>query len=200
MRSIQRALACVAAILAGASQVHAGFLSLDYTTATVGPGQFQYDFKLTVTNQDSSFTAGQKVDWIIFGDVPFPGPSPLTGFTLISESFPSPTMNLSSSAGGHNGPTWIDSPGNPTKGWLPIGVGDFVTWSGLASVNLTSGLRFSTLANSGVNTNFELATYLGDATPTPEPASMALLAMGGGLLAFGRKRLSRRCQLADAVA
>jgi autoaggregation protein RapA/B/C len=36
-----------------------------------------------------------------------------------------------------------------------------------------------------------------EASPTPEPASMALLAMGGGLLAFGRKRLSRRRHSAD---
>jgi hypothetical protein len=41
---------------------------------------------------------------------------------------------------------------------------------------------------------------LNDASPTPEPASMALLAMGGGLLAFGRKKLSRRRQPADVAA
>ena len=35
---------------------------------------------------------------------------------------------------------------------------------------------------------------------TPEPASMALLAMGGGLLAFGRKRLSRQKPMADRTA
>jgi hypothetical protein len=35
---------------------------------------------------------------------------------------------------------------------------------------------------------------------TPEPASMALLAMGGGLLAFGRKRLNRRRQTAELTS
>jgi hypothetical protein len=200
MQTVLRGLLCFTAILASA-QVHAGFLTLDYTTSAFGLGQFKYDFKLTVTNQDNSFAVGKNVNWIIFGDVPS-GPSPLTGFSLLSESFTNPSMVLTSSGGGHNGPSWIDFSNISGGGWIPVGVGDFVTWSGVASVNVTTGLRFSNLhgAGGGVNANFDLANYVQAAEPTPEPASMALLAMGGGLLAFGRKRLSRRQKTAEVVA
>ena len=48
--------------------------------------------------------------------------------------------------------------------------------------------------SSGFNVGNGFATFelVNAAEVVPEPASMALLAMGGGLLAFGRKRLNRR--------
>ena len=62
-----------------------------------------------------------------------------------------------------------------------------------ASMGMVNGFTIQT--NAG-NIVFQAV----EAAPTPEPASMALLAMGGGLLAFGRKRLGRRRQSADVAA
>jgi hypothetical protein len=67
----------------------------------------------------------------------------------------------------------------------------------LTSVTLPDG---STAESHGWTVNTGVFRATADAAQTPEPASMALLAMGGGLLAFGRKRLGRRQKTADLTA
>jgi hypothetical protein len=88
----------------------------------------------------------------------------------------------------------------------------------LTIANGSSSMDFFGFATTGLGeyfTGFELTAEFGngslpgvtdvalgvqaEAAPTPEPASMALLAMGGGLLAFGRKRFGRR-QTANLTA
>lgn len=66
-----------------------------------------------------------------------------------------------------------------------------------------AGALLQTKSFSGLAANnwgSEFAMFPTSASTVPEPASMALLAMGGGLLAFGRKKLNRRPQTADLAA
>jgi len=191
MRSIQMAVACVAVMIATTGQVQAGVLTLNYSTANVGGGYYQYDFTLILTNQDGSFLSGQNFNWIIFGDVPV-GLSPINDFGLISSSFPDPNMLLSKSSGGHNGPTFLNPSNFLGGGWLPTGVNDFVSWSGISSNNITSGLRFSTLVGSGTMANFENANYI--TSTVPEPTSIAVFAIGACIAGLGAARRRREKQ------
>ncbi len=131
--------------LSWAATAHADPLDLFYTKSSIGGGLFQYDFQLKVTNLDSSYVTGQGWNWITFGDTNG-GPSTLPDFSLLSETFPNPNMNYTFSSGGHNGPTFLDSTNISTNGWIPLGVGDSVLWSGTSAFDVPNGsLLFSTL-------------------------------------------------------
>lgn len=153
-----------------ASNLHADVLDLYYKKVDLG-GSYQYDFKLVVTNNDSSFAPGQGFNWITFGDV-FNAPSTLPDFSLNFHTFPNPNMTFTFSGGGHNGPTFLDATNVVTDGWLPTGVGDFVTWQGTSAFDVPDGqLLFSTLIpiNGATPTNFKAAIAV------PEPTSGLVL-------------------------
>jgi hypothetical protein len=159
-------------------------LRLDYTVQNTGGGLFDYDFRLSVDNNDGSYVPGQAWRWIIFGDADRSA-SPLTNWEGdLSQS--SPWISLfSSSSGGHNGPTLIGPGPSVLSYWVPTGVGDFLKWSGTSTADLAQGnLLFSTLAgtlNNGVAANFNVANRVQsfDAKSVPEPASvLGLLALG----------------------
>lgn len=166
----------------------ADVLDLFYMKNDVGGGMFQYDFKLIVANDDGSYLIGQGFNWIIFGDVPA-AESTLPDFLLINETFPNPIMSFSFSGGGHNGPTFIDSVNLGTDGWIPLGLGDFVTWSGTSTHDVPDGdLLFSTLValNGATNTNFKPAERI---FSVPEPSGICLLAtlLGLGIVVSRRR-------------
>lgn len=163
-------------------------LRLEYLVKDIGGGLFSYDFTLSVDNNDGSYIPGQQWGWIIFGDAPFPGPSPLTDWVGdLSNSSPL-IASFSSSGGGNNGPTlYLYGPAitgvlNP---WTPSGIGDSLIWSGTSTANLSQDeLLFSTLnpqgeisaiSHPGNRANFQMAFR----QPVPEPSFIL------GFLAFG---------------
>jgi hypothetical protein len=175
-------------------------LRLEYTVQNSGGGLFDYDFRLSVDNNDGSYVAGQGWRWIIFGDAD-QSPSPLTNWVGdLSQSSPWISF-FSTSSGGHNGPT-LSGPGSSVLSyWVPTGVGDFLKWSGTSTADLGQGsLLFSTLAgtlNSGVPADFNVAYRVQsfDSTSVPEPASLlgllALGVFGTTSLKFSQKKTSQ---------
>lgn len=149
----------LAAIVLGASSLAAVPLTMKYQVKDLGGGQFQYDFMLEVDNNDNSYVVGQGWRWLIFGDSATS--SPLTGWAISAGQLPvGPWTGMSSSGGGHNGPTFS----NVLDYWVPTGVGDCLHWRGTSTANLAQGqLLWSTLAgtlNGGVAANFTIATRL----------------------------------------
>lgn len=180
-------------LVAMAETAQASVLTLDYSTSDLGGGEFEYDFKLRVTNQDGTYFDGQNFDWIMFADQPF-GRSPLESFLVLTETFPGHNMELGHPTGGHRGPGWLDL--STFVGWVPNGVNDSVTWSGTATANVTSGLLFSNILGSGVRSNFQEANYVASSSPAvPEPTSLALLAIGGIGASIGAYRKKHRILL-----
>jgi hypothetical protein len=169
----------------------AGPLRLDYTVSDLGGGLYDYEFTLVLDNNDSSWSSGQGWRWLIFGDAPSPGPSPLTAFTIDSGDLPvGPWTGLSSSSGGHNGPSF--SP--VTTYWIPTAVGETLTWSGTSTANLAQGqMLWSTIAGTlggAVPANFDVANLV--VSPVPEPAGWLLLSVGALALAGVRRRNRRK--------
>lgn len=133
-------------------------IKLEYTVT--GSGPYTYNFTMTLDNNDSTWTAGsnQGWTWLIFGDANGTA-SPLTAWTLTSV-VPQPWTGMSSSGGGHNGPTF-----SPVTGvyWVPTALNETRTWSGTSTANLTQGqMLWSTLIvqNGAVAANFTVATRI----------------------------------------
>lgn len=165
------------------SSAQATPLRLDYTIQDLGGGSFDYEFFLTVDNNDGTFVAGQGWRWLIFGDVQS-APTNLTSFVGDPLDLPiGPWTFYTSSSGGHNGPTL----GPVLDYWVPTGIGDSLFWSGTSTANLPEGsLDWSTIAgtlNGGVPADWEHAHLV------PEPASLSALALGA--LALLRRRRKR---------
>jgi hypothetical protein len=117
-------------------------LALDYVVTDTGLGVYQYDFTLTLTNDDGSWSPGQGYGWIIFGDAN-QSDSPLSDFQMDPAQFPvGPWTSLTSSVGYHNGPTFnyvLDK-------WVPSDIGDTLQWTGFSAVFLDQDqLLFSSL-------------------------------------------------------
>jgi hypothetical protein len=135
---------------------------LQYCVQDLGGGLFQYQFWLTVDNNDGTFQPGQGWRWFIWGDANG-SPSPLTNWVGDPASLPvGPWTFYTSSGGGHNGPTF----GDVLAYWQPPFQGATLTWRGTSTANLGQGdLLFSTLAGTlggGVGANFEVARLLTD--------------------------------------
>jgi hypothetical protein len=162
-------------------------LRMDYSTAEISPGSYQYNFLLTLDDHDNSWKPSQSFGWLVFGDGRFA--STLPDFKVDPKSLPvGPWASTSRTTGGHNGPNFAFV----LNTWLPTSVGDSLQWSGTSSFDVAEGdLLFSTLfgANNPVLADFEIAHKDLGATPSdvPEPASFALLALGAGALAAVRR-------------
>ena len=138
-------------------------LELHYTVTDQGNGTYLYNFTLTNTNADGSWFAGQNFDWIIWGDVPNNGTSPLSNWIGDVSSLSGTNWaddGFSYSGGGHNGPTLLDvgPPPPPFIGFAPTAVGDSVTWSGTSTANLGEGqMQWSNLIGTGVHADYVVA-------------------------------------------
>ncbi len=159
-----------------------GPLQLYYQTTDLNNGTWLYNFTLKNTNIDNSWQNGQNFDWIIFGDQANAASNLLNWAGDVSSLAGSPWAadGFSSSGGGHNGPTLLDWDGGFT-GWIPGFVGDSVSWSGTATVDLPEPeLLWSNLAGTGAHADFLPAIKV------PAPGCVALLGLAG--LAAGRRR------------
>ncbi|MCH7902970.1 MAG: PEP-CTERM sorting domain-containing protein [Armatimonadetes bacterium] len=177
------AVGSIAALALLPNRAQATPLRLDYTIQDIGGGLFDYEFFLTVDNNDNTYAAGQGWRWLIFGDVPSGAP-PLTSFTGDLGDMPvGPWTFYGTTSGGHNGPNL----GFVLDFWIPTGIGDSLFWSGTSTAVVPEGdLDWSTIAgtlNGGVVADFEHAHLV------PEPASLSVLALGA--LALLRRRRKR---------
>jgi hypothetical protein len=147
-------------LIAAASTAQAQSLDLCYEVTDLGGGLYQYDFALT---PDAGWVSGMGWRWFIFGDEPGTccggtGISPLTNFVIDPASLPvGPWTSLSSSGGGHNGPTFADV----LTYWTPATGTETLRWSGTSTANLRAGeLLYSTLAGTlggAVAANWDVA-------------------------------------------
>ena len=171
-----------------ATSASAQSLELDYSVTPTAGNLFHYYFTLRLANQDNSWAPGQQWDWIIFGDVGFPGPSPITDFFNFASS--DPQASLSFSSGGHNGPTIAYGPSSVVlPGWEPSAIGATLTWSGDSMTRLGAGqLLFSTLVtgNGAVGSDFQVANLVSGAVP--EPATWAMMIGGIGMVGGAMRR------------
>jgi len=179
-------------------------LRLDYIVKDTGSGLFNYDFKLSVDNNDGSYLPSQTWNWIVFGDAQ-EQPSPLTSWVGdLSDSAPFIT-SFSTTSGYHNGPTLYGTDGQYVNSvlanWTPTGIGDFLKWSGTSNANLLQGdLLFTTLQarpqdtnpNFGVGADFKIANRVKsfDQKSVPEPTTLLGLLAVVGLGGFTKKKLA----------
>jgi hypothetical protein len=124
-------------------------IDMKYTVNDAGGGMFSYTFSLA---PNAGWAPGMAWRWLIFGDEPCTqcvppgtGVSPLTNFAMTSPFPVGPWTGLSSSGGGHNGPTFS----GVLDYWTPASAGETLTWSGTSTANLQQGqMRWSTLAGT----------------------------------------------------
>ena len=154
------------AILAAASlslAASASPLEMTYTMEDIGGGLYNYEFTLTMTNVDGSWSPGQGFGWIIWGDQRA-APSPMGDFVGDPNDLPvGPFQGYCSSSGFHNGPTFCVGGGDPFQFfyWQPNAVGESLQWSGTSAAVLGQGeMLFSNLIgiNGAVNAEFLVAT------------------------------------------
>jgi hypothetical protein len=153
-------------------------LLMEYQITDMG-GVYDYEFWLTLDNNDGTWNPGNGWGWVIIGDAQSQS-SPLYDWDGDEGDFPvGPWTYWTSSSGYHNGPTL----GYVLDYWIPDKVGDQLYFSGTSTVYLKEGemLWSSIVTTGGAQTvQFMAATYI------PGPASLALLALGG--LAPRRRR------------
>jgi hypothetical protein len=118
-------------------------LFLNYTVTPSG-GVFIYQFTLTLDNSDGSWIPGENFNWIDFGTFSILGgtpSSPLASFGVYGQELPIGPFNYTMSSGpqGEYVPTLLDNSNILHGGWIPTAVGDELTWSGPANVDLPIG-------------------------------------------------------------
>lgn len=156
-------------------------IKLDYQVSDTGAG-FQYDFQVTLDNNDNSWSAGNSWDWIVFGsggpstDSPFANSSSSSGFDWQWLSVEA-GFNGQYSYGAFDGPTVTFGSSALLPGWEPTAIGDSISFSGLSSIFVAeSDLLWSSLiTGGGAVPVYERQANL---TQVPEPASLVLFALG----------------------
>lgn len=168
----------LSAALLSVTNANATPVRLDYSVS--GTGIYHYDFNLVLDNHDSSWSPGQTVSGIVFGDSP--SSSPFNDFIGDPASLPiGPFTSYTNINGSHNGPMLL----NISSFWSPTAVGNSLHWSGTSATFLGQGqLQFSTLMGTMATANFEVAHL----QSVPIPAAAWLFVSGLiGLAGIARK-------------
>ncbi len=161
--------AIATAIAGTASTATAQGLEMCYTQVDLGGGLFEYEFSVT---PDAGWVSGMGWRWFIFGDEPGTGNggtgiSPIKDFTMDPAQFPiGPWVSLTSSGGGHNGPTFA----GVLDYWIPRDGSETLTWKGESIGRVAPGeMLFSTIAGTiggALAATFQVATFgCGSACP-----------------------------------
>ena len=186
-------------IFLGITSAQAVPLRLDYSITGLDGGRYNYDFRLTLDNNDGSWEAGQGWGNIRFGS----GRSGdtthrLTDFVGDTSTLPAGPFNTFIETGRHFGPALAVT--NPPAGslgvWTPTAVGDSISWSGTSTANLNNvgDMRWGALVTVGTGGNVA-GPYIGNLVeglsplPMPEPGTMVLA--GTGLLFLAARTRQR---------
>jgi hypothetical protein len=158
-------------------------LTLNYQVTDLG-STYQYDFDLVLDNNDSTWAAGQQWDWIVFGDrvggFPNAEAIPCSAWTWgVSD----PGVGATCSSGFHQGNTIQYDGSVSLPGWMPMMIGDSLSWSGTSSILVATGDMYwaALISNVSGSTN-----QFNQAVNVPEPTPFLLL--GLGLLSLGLVR------------
>ncbi|MEX2219842.1 MAG: hypothetical protein WD749_13910 [Phycisphaerales bacterium] len=156
MRRMKLAISAAALFAAVGAAEAATPLRLEYRIEAMGAGVYKYHFQLILDNNNGGWVSGNGWDWFIFGDGR--RVSPMANIQMDPSQFPiGPWTSLTSSGGGHNGPTF-----NPVTNafWIPNAVGDSLSWNCTSTEYLDQGrILFSTLQHVGgaQAANFDIA-------------------------------------------
>jgi hypothetical protein len=154
-------------------------LRMDYLYTDIG-GVYEYEFWLTLDNNDSTWSPGHGWGWLIWGDK-MSNPSDIADFVGDASDLPvGPWTYYTSSGGYHNGPTF----GYVLDCWVPTAVGDTLYWSGTSATALDPpDMLWSSIYTCGgaAVTEWNQANWI------PEPGTLSLLAFGGLALVARRR-------------
>lgn len=189
---IRTILLAVTLIGGAAAQAAATPLKMTYTVeASASPGLYDYDFWLTLDNNDGSWLPGQEWDWIIFGDNNGAGDYPsfdpnggadYLGSTWVTATFDYPIDRVDSTTGQHNGPHLQIGTEHFAQlpGWSPTAIGQYLSWSGSSSQFIPEGqLRWSALMTKDTPAvSFAIAEHVPDSASTMPILFFALSAIG----------------------
>lgn len=160
-------LALTVAALGTASIASAQGLEMSFSQTDLGGGLTEYSFSVT---PDAGWAPGMGWRWFIFGDEPGvggggTGVSPIADFTMDPAQFPiGPWTSLSSSGGGHNGPTFA----SVLDYWIPATGTETLRWVGQSTGCVgPNEMLFSTLAGTvggATAANWDVATLIGPGT------------------------------------
>ncbi len=162
-------------------------LALSYTVGLNSPGTYHYNFKLSLNNNDNSWSSGQQFDWVIFGGEL--GSNQTSGFggDFFNATSTDP-LQFSFSSGGEVGPTFgYGANFVSLPGWTPTALGQSLTWSGDSHTYLGDGSLYwsSLINNTGDNSAHHI---LATGTDVPEPATWALMLVGLGAVGVAMRR------------
>lgn len=186
--------ATLALTVLGTSQALATPFSLDYILTDLG-GSYQYDFVLTLDNNDGSHTAGDSYDWFAIGSGAKPDgtniTSPFAEGSSFFTSIPS-GWSAGTASGFHDGPYLAFGASVSTPYWAP-NLGDSIAFTGVSATQVNDGeLYFAFLSSSPFNqsSNDSFVANRIDPNVVPLPAGLPLLAGALGLLALRKRRKS----------
>ena len=152
MRAIVAAIAVAGLGVVAAAQP----LKMTYSVTPQSGGLYEYEFRLTLTNEDGSWAPGQGFGWIIFGDAQAQL-SPINDFVGDESDLPvGPFPCYSGSGGFHNGPTFCVVEQEPPFSflyWRPTEIGESLEWSGTSATAVEEGqmLWSSLITDGGAN-------------------------------------------------